>query len=45
MSAYRTVVVGTDGSDPALRAVPVVGSPAAATCRSDVDGLVVRTTD
>jgi hypothetical protein len=43
MSAYRTVVVGTDGSD--LSPHAVAGSPVDATCRSDVDGLVVHTTD
>jgi nucleotide-binding universal stress UspA family protein len=62
MSAYRTVVVGTDGSDPSPHAVARAGAPAAAgardghtvavagspvdaTCRSDVDELVVHTTD
>ncbi len=55
-SAYRTVVVGTDGSESSLRAVARAGAlagitgrllgsvPADATRRSTVDVLVVHTT-
>ncbi len=55
-SAYRTVVVGTDGSESSLRAVSRAGAiagatgvqgspvPAAVTRRSTCDVLVVHTT-
>ena len=47
MSAYRTIVVGTDGSESSLRAVARAGALAGAsdaTRRSGVDVLVVHTT-